>query len=304
MAIAGDLPLRSNSGDIQDIQSLLDIFAGKTTTTSSNTTSSGTNSNVTGTQELVDPAKATELISQMLSGTSGLAAISSGSKASGLYNSSTNMLLTNDLLARTAGQVAALSSTKLTASNGTTAANSATNSAVQQQKQADAIKAAVATAVAAALKGKTNTGGKAESSGKGGAGGTKSPDADSAKVEPTDGGPDDPSNPNFMGPYGADANIPNMGPPLAPIQDDPTQSGSLDLGDFDSAMTSENADTQAALDAATLDNPSESDTSDDTGYIKSDGGDGPDGSEDYAGDDGSYDISDFGGDFGGGDEEA
>jgi len=91
---------QQNTGGIGDITSLLSLFksSGQTTTSS----------------ETVDPAKASALLQQILQGNGGLAAVSMGGKSAGLYNSTTNQQLTNDLLARATGQVAALSSTKTT----------------------------------------------------------------------------------------------------------------------------------------------------------------------------------------------
>jgi hypothetical protein len=96
----GDLASRGNSG-MQDIQSLLGIFKGGAKTTQS-------------TFETVSSDKANAYIKQIMESSQGLAAVSSGQKGAGLYNSSTNQLLTNDLLSRTAGQTAALSSAKTT----------------------------------------------------------------------------------------------------------------------------------------------------------------------------------------------
>jgi hypothetical protein len=91
--------------------SLAQLFLGKTTSTSGTTQT---------TSETVSQDKTAALIKQIMEGTSGLSAVSSGQKAAGLYNSSTNQLLTNDLMARAAAQVAALSSTKTTQTSGTT----------------------------------------------------------------------------------------------------------------------------------------------------------------------------------------
>lgn len=54
------------------------------------------------------------MLKQILEGTQGLAAVSSGQSSSGLYNSNVNSMLTNDLLARSTGQVAALSAPEVT----------------------------------------------------------------------------------------------------------------------------------------------------------------------------------------------
>ena len=84
------------------IQTLLNIFKGTpgSTTTSSNQVSLATQ------QALLQK----ELISGT-SGIQGLAAISQGQKSAGMYNSTVNAMLTNQLLAQSASDVAALSST-------------------------------------------------------------------------------------------------------------------------------------------------------------------------------------------------
>lgn len=96
---AGDLAARSNTAGLDTLTQLLQTFKGgpKTTTTSG---------------EQVSQEKATALLQQILESTGGLAAVSGGQKGAGIYNSSTNKLLTNDLLARSTAQVAALSSQK------------------------------------------------------------------------------------------------------------------------------------------------------------------------------------------------
>lgn len=82
--------------------------SGSTNTTfnsgSTNTTKNSGSVNTTQLQ-LSDEA-VNGLVQKILEGTNGLASVSSGQKNAGLYNSSTNQLLTNDLLARTASNVA------------------------------------------------------------------------------------------------------------------------------------------------------------------------------------------------------
>lgn len=65
----------------------------------------------------ISPEGLTALINQTLSGNQGLAAISQGQKSAGLYNSSTNQLLINDLMTRTAAAAAASSSTTTKVNN-------------------------------------------------------------------------------------------------------------------------------------------------------------------------------------------
>ena len=82
----------AKSDPVADITNLLSLVKGKssTTTSSSNISDEGVNA----------------LIQQILGGSQGLAAIASGQKGAGLYNSTTNQQLTNDLIARTSGEVA------------------------------------------------------------------------------------------------------------------------------------------------------------------------------------------------------
>lgn len=87
------MPIAANNS----LSSLLDLYTKARGTTSS----SSTQSNIS--KEGVDG-----LIQQILSSTQGLAAVSSGQKAAGLYNSSANSMLTNDLLSQTTGKVASL----------------------------------------------------------------------------------------------------------------------------------------------------------------------------------------------------
>ena len=54
------------------------------------------------------------LLNTVLSGTGGLADVSAGENVAGLYDSATNTLLVNDLLARAAGEVAARNVTTTT----------------------------------------------------------------------------------------------------------------------------------------------------------------------------------------------
>lgn len=95
----GDIASRNSNSSMDLLTQLLATFKGGPTTTQ---TSSETVSN--------DKAKA--YLEQILGSAGGLAAVSSGQKSAGLYNSSVNQQLTNDLLSRTAAQTAALSSTK------------------------------------------------------------------------------------------------------------------------------------------------------------------------------------------------
>lgn len=82
---------------IDNLQGLLNLYSSARGSTSSSTSQSN-----------ISDAGVNQILQQILSGTNGLAAISSGQKSAGAYNSSTNQMLTNDLLSRTAGEVAKL----------------------------------------------------------------------------------------------------------------------------------------------------------------------------------------------------
>lgn len=103
----------SKVGSILDIvksgQGILDIFSGK------QATSSGTQT----TQTALSPEAIQHLLNQILGGTQGLATVTSGQKSAGLYNSSVNTLLTNDLLTKAAGEVAVKGAPTTTTSNTT-----------------------------------------------------------------------------------------------------------------------------------------------------------------------------------------
>lgn len=99
----GDLASRNSNSSIDMLNQLLLTFKGSATTTQTSS-------------EQVSNDKATAYLQQILGGTSGLAAVSSGQKSAGLYNSTVNEQLTNDLLSRTAASTAALSATKTSTS--------------------------------------------------------------------------------------------------------------------------------------------------------------------------------------------
>lgn len=85
--------------DVDAITKLLGLFTDKEENT---TTSGGTKTQ----QTMLSQEALNTLMKQAMEGNSGLAAIASSQKTPGLYNSTTRNLLTNDLLARTAGEVA------------------------------------------------------------------------------------------------------------------------------------------------------------------------------------------------------
>ena len=100
MATASIAPIAdSSSGGLKSVQDLYALINGQTTKTSGGTQTTTESSGIT--KESMDA-----LLKSALEGTTGLAAIASGQRAAGGYNSSANTLLTNDFLTRTAAQIA------------------------------------------------------------------------------------------------------------------------------------------------------------------------------------------------------
>lgn len=87
----------ASDGGLSDITSLLSLVKG-----SSTTSTTGTNISTAGVQQQIN---------DILSSNQGLAAVAGAQKSAGLYNSSTNTQLTNDLLSRVSAQVAAKDAT-------------------------------------------------------------------------------------------------------------------------------------------------------------------------------------------------
>lgn len=100
---------------LTNILSLIQAFTGKESeekrSGSTTTTSGGTNTTTTSKKTEVSQDAMNSMLKSALEGTQGLAAISAGQNAAGLYNSSTNTMLTNDLLSRLAAQTASANST-------------------------------------------------------------------------------------------------------------------------------------------------------------------------------------------------
>lgn len=118
-----NLPTQNNGTDLSSLLNLFRPGGGSSTTVTDN----------------VSDAKTKAILDSLLSGTQGLATVSGMQKSAGLYNSTTNGQLTNDLLARASAQTAALSSSKTSTTSPTaqlslgstlasTAAAAATNS--------------------------------------------------------------------------------------------------------------------------------------------------------------------------------
>ena len=115
----------TNTSNTNASQNSIRTDASKNTTvigpSSSSTSSVTKTSDQINTSQLLLTKEATDYMVQgILEGTNGLASVASGQKASGAYNSSTNTLLVNDLLARTAGEVAARSAITKNVIGGTT----------------------------------------------------------------------------------------------------------------------------------------------------------------------------------------
>lgn len=83
----------------------------------------GPSSSTTTTQDHVDTAGVNRAIQQILEGSQGLAATASGQHISGGYNSTTDMLLKNDLAARTAGTVSLLNKSTTSTTNNSGSVN-------------------------------------------------------------------------------------------------------------------------------------------------------------------------------------
>ena len=89
------------------VQQLYDMISGKTTTT--------TGGNVSKVETgSMDQAGMNAMLQSALSSTSGLAAVAGGQRTAGGYGSATNQMLVNDLLTRSAGQIAQGNTTKTT----------------------------------------------------------------------------------------------------------------------------------------------------------------------------------------------
>lgn len=97
MAISPDTVLKL-------LPTLADITKGKQVSTTGSTSQ----------QTLLTPEANNALLRQILGGTQGLASVSGAQSTAGLYNSSTNSLLINDLLTKAAGEVAIKSAPTVT----------------------------------------------------------------------------------------------------------------------------------------------------------------------------------------------
>lgn len=124
-----ELPARSGM-DAGSIASLANLFLGKTTDSNvSGVTQNSGGTNTTETRTLtnnVAPDAVQAVVNSILQGTQGLAAVASGGARAGLYNSSTNSLMVNDLIARASAEGAKLNSSQTVTTSGGTTDNRAT----------------------------------------------------------------------------------------------------------------------------------------------------------------------------------
>jgi len=97
--MAGALPTIdvSNVGGVKSLQELYNLISGTETSTSGGTTT---------TTESISQEGMNSMLQSALANTNGLAAVSSGQRSAGGYGSTVNQMLTNDLLTRTASQIA------------------------------------------------------------------------------------------------------------------------------------------------------------------------------------------------------
>jgi len=98
---------QASGGGLSTIQDLYDLINGRTTTTSGGQTTTSGGTSTTQSSEGISQDSMNAMLANALGATNGLAAISSGQRSAGGYSSATNQMLTNDLLTRTAAQIAA-----------------------------------------------------------------------------------------------------------------------------------------------------------------------------------------------------
>lgn len=95
-----------------NLQSLISLFTGGSDKKSTTVSGGGTSTQTTQTQLTTEEVQ--KLIQSALESNQGLASVVSGQQGSGLYNSTVNTQLVNDLMSRTATQVAATAAPKVT----------------------------------------------------------------------------------------------------------------------------------------------------------------------------------------------
>ncbi len=117
--------IQQQQSGISDITDLINLFRGQSTNVSGNQNTSGTSSSTV--QNNVSPEGVNALVRQILEGSQGLANVASGQRGAGIYNSSTNRLLINDLTSRVAGEAAKLNASTTTTGNTNNNTTSNTN---------------------------------------------------------------------------------------------------------------------------------------------------------------------------------
>ena len=120
-----------------DVANLANLFLGKNTTQTTGGTSQNSgaivDSGTVTTSESVSPEAVNAVVKSILEGNQGLATVAGGQRRAGLYNSSTNQMLVNDLIARSAAEGAKLNRSQTVTTNRTQADNRATVTANNQQ---------------------------------------------------------------------------------------------------------------------------------------------------------------------------
>lgn len=117
---AGTSAANSSSKTLSDVNQIISQLSNTfgTTNTSQNTANTTTTNNTKTTSEYVAPEAVTALMTQILEGTSGLAQTASGQKSAGIYDSTANTQLINDLVARTAAYGASLNKSSTVSDTG------------------------------------------------------------------------------------------------------------------------------------------------------------------------------------------
>lgn len=113
------------------VQQWLNLLSGSQTTDTTSPSTETTQGNLTTDQM-------SSIVQSILGGTQGLASVAMGQKAGGMYDSTTNTQLTNDLLSRITTQVASANAGKTTTSSGSVTTK-ATPSALSQVSSASAL---------------------------------------------------------------------------------------------------------------------------------------------------------------------
>lgn len=134
MAIAADNTASSLGAILQAIPGLTEAINGQSSTATTNaTTSTQNNSGSTTTNSGISADGLNALLSQLLSGTNGLASVAGGQNTAGLYNSTVQQEAVNNLITQTAGEVAAKGPTSTTVQNtgGTTSNTSGATTTVK-----------------------------------------------------------------------------------------------------------------------------------------------------------------------------